>query len=413
MNDKPHYLSLRDLSTQLRALGLSPVDVVDGCLARIDALDRRLNTFVTMLGDRARERAKTADADIRSGTWRGALHGVPIGIKDFYDTAGVRTTAAFEPFRNRVPARDAAAVSALQNAGAIVIGKTNMHQLGMGTTGLDSAFGPVRNPWNEEYIPGGSSSGSAAAVASGLCYATLDTDAIGSCRLPAACCGVVGFKGTYGAISAKGILEGEPADPAILWLSHPGITTRSAVDTAIVLTGLAEPDARAKLSDLPTGEPDDARLRLGVAGNFTADEEVTRAFKAAVETLQALGHPVVAAAAPFDIPRMGDLRTIEADRETISNRAFKDIDVLLLPTTTTSVPTVKEAGGNPQALSPANTMFANYFGLPAISVPCGFDARGLPIGFQIVGKRWGDAAVLRLAQQYQRSTTWAAKHPIP
>jgi aspartyl-tRNA(Asn)/glutamyl-tRNA(Gln) amidotransferase subunit A len=132
-----------------------------------------------------------------------------VGIKDFYDTAGIKTTAAFEDFKDRVPRKDAVGVAKLKDAGAIIIGKMNLHRLGEGTTGIDSYFGPVRNPWNAQHIPGGSSSGSAAAVASGMCYATLDTDAIGSCRLPAACCGVVGFKGTYGLINPKGILDGE------------------------------------------------------------------------------------------------------------------------------------------------------------------------------------------------------------
>src|SRR5215472_19093595 len=145
-------------------------------------------------------------------------------------------------------------------------------------TGTDSYFGPVRNPWNDAYIPGGSSSGSAAAVAAGLCCATLDTDAIGSCRLPAACCGVVGFKGTYGLVSGKGILEGEKADEAILWLSHPGITTRSAEDTAIVLNVLAEPNAKATVQDYRGNLTKEHRLRLGIADNFKADREITGAF---------------------------------------------------------------------------------------------------------------------------------------
>jgi aspartyl-tRNA(Asn)/glutamyl-tRNA(Gln) amidotransferase subunit A len=350
---------------------------------------------------------------MRAGTWRGPLHGIPIGVKDFYDTAGVRTTAAFEKFKDRVPARDAEAVAALKRAGAIVVGKTNMHRLGMGTTGLDSWFGAAHNPWNDAHIPGGSSSGSAAAVAAGLCYATLDTDAIGSCRLPAACCGVVGFKGTYGLISSKGILEGEPADEAILWLSHPGITTRSVDDTAIVATALAEPHAHATISDAPLDPSHTTRMRIGVAGNFTADAEIRRAFETAVEAFRSFGHEIVSAAAPFDIPRFGDMHAIEADRKTIADRSFASVDVLLVPSTTTTVPMVNHAGANAQALSAANTMFANYFGVPAISVPCGFDARGLPIGLQVVGKPWDEATVLRLAHEYQAATDWSRSHPVP
>ena len=345
--------------------------------------------------------------------WKGPLHGIPVGIKDFYDTAGSRTTAAFEHFKNRIPKTDAVGVAKLKAAGAIVIGKTNMHRLGMGTTGLDSAFGPVRNPWNDDYIPGGSSSGSAAAVAAGLCYATLDTDAIGSCRLPAACCGVVGFKATYGLISGKGILEGEPADETILWLAHPGITTRSAMDTAFVLNALAEHAGKGDRRDFHVEALRDVKLRVGIADNFKADTEVADAFKTAVESVRALGYDITTTRAPFDIPPFGDLHAIESDRKTIADRAFKDVDVLLLPTTATTVLTVKGASANPQALSPAHTLFANYFGLPAISIPCGFDPRGLPLGLQIVGKPLGEASVLQLARQYHAVTATPERYPVP
>ena len=413
MNETFHYMSIRELSQRLRARETSPVAVITACLTRIDQLSERLNTFATVLADQARENAEEAAAEIKAGNWRGPLHGVPVGVKDFYDLANVRTTAAFEGFKNRVPKKDAAGVAKLKEAGAIVVGKMNMHRLGMGTTGLESYFGAVRNPWNDGYIPGGSSSGSAAAVAAGLCHATLDTDAIGSCRLPAACCGVVGFKGTYGLISPNGILEGEKADEAILWLSHPGITTRTVEDAAIVLNVLAEPNAMAHVRDYRGELSKERRLRIGIADNFKADKEITRAFTTAVEQLQSIGHDVVAARAPFDIPPFGDLHAIEADRKTVSERAFRDIDILLLPTTATTVPTVKDAGSNPQALSAQNTMFANYFGLPAVSVPCGFDKHGLPIGLQIVGKPWDEGTALHLARQYEMTVEPLRQHPVP
>jgi aspartyl-tRNA(Asn)/glutamyl-tRNA(Gln) amidotransferase subunit A len=340
------------------------------------------------------------------------LHGIPVAFKDFYDTAGSRTTAAFEPFKNRVPAHDAVTVSNLKAAGAIVIGKTNMHKLGMGTTGLESAFGPARNPWNDQYIPGGSSSGSAAAVAAGLCYVTVDTDAIGSCRLPAACCGVVGFKGTYGLISSKGILDGEKADEAVLRLSHPGITTRSAADTVLVLDALAEGGQEHDRHNFQTEAMSETKLRVAIADNFKAEQEIADAFKAGVEKLRALGYGISAAHAPFEMPPFGDLHAIESDRKTIGERAFKDIDVLVLPTTSSTVPAVKDASANPQALSPAHTMFANYFGLPAVSVPCGFDEHGLPIGLQIVGKPWHEGLVLQVARRFE-TAAGHTKHPIP
>src|SRR6267142_713167 len=267
---------IADVAPRLRARDISAVEVVEACLARIEELQPRLNAFITVLIEQAREQARQADEDIRAGRYLGPLHGIPIGVKDFYDTANVRTTAAFEPFRNRLPKRDAEAVAALKDAGAIVVGKTNMHQLGTGTTGLEGAFGAVRNPVNDAYIPGGSSSGSAAAVASGMCYATLDTDAVGSCRLPAACCGVAGFKPTFGAISTKGILDGEKTDETILWLSHAGITTRIVGDTRIVFEALADLRQHADVTVNP---------RVGIADNFTADDEIARAFESAVDVV--------------------------------------------------------------------------------------------------------------------------------
>src|SRR5579864_167895 len=232
--------NLADVSESIRQRRISPVDVVTACLERIERLQPDLNAFITVAADSALQAARTAEREIQHGAWKGPLHGIPIGIKDFYDTAGLETTAAFEPFRHRVPRNDAVGVEKLKTAGAIIIGKMNMHTLGMGTTGLESCFGPVANPWNADYIPGGSSSGSAAAVACGLCFATLDTDAIGSCRLPAACCGVVGFKGTYGLISVQGILAGEKApEESIVWMSHAGLTTRAVEDVALLLGVLA------------------------------------------------------------------------------------------------------------------------------------------------------------------------------
>jgi aspartyl-tRNA(Asn)/glutamyl-tRNA(Gln) amidotransferase subunit A len=199
-------------------------------------------------------------------------------------------------------------------------------------------------------------------------------------------------------------LEGEKADETILWLSHPGITTRSAEDTALVFDVLAEPRGNGKTP---------APLRVGVADNFTADADVACVFETAVATVRTFGHPVVAASAPFDMPRFGDLRSIDMDRKTIAGRAFKAVDVLLLPTTATTVLTVEHATGKPQALSAANTMFANYFGLPAISVPCGFDSRGLPVGLQVVGRPSEEGIVLQLAMQFQSATAFTKAHPIP
>jgi aspartyl-tRNA(Asn)/glutamyl-tRNA(Gln) amidotransferase subunit A len=194
--DTMYYASIRELSNEIHIKKISPVEAVEACLVRIEALNSSLNAFITVLGNEARDQARAAEAEIKAGKWRGPLHGIPVAVKDFYDAEGVKTTAGFEHFKSRVASADAEAVKKLKQAGAIILGKTNMDALGMATTGLTSFFGPVRNPWNSNYVAGGSSAGSAAAVAAGLCYATVDTDAVGSVRLPAACCGIVGFKGS-------------------------------------------------------------------------------------------------------------------------------------------------------------------------------------------------------------------------
>ena len=405
------YTDIARLSENIRTGAVSPLEVVNGSLERIEDLDPELNAFITVTPEQAREQAISAGEEIESGNWRGPLHGMPVGIKDFYDTASIETTAAFEHFEDRVPARDAAVVSRLKEAGAVVIGKTNMHTMGMGTTGLDSHFGPTLNPWNAGYVPGGSSSGSAVAVASGMCFATIDTDAIGSCRLPAACCGVVGFKGSYGLIDASGILDGEGgADEMILWLNHVGIITRSIQDTALVLDVVAERTGPATTQNYFDRLTSDARLRVGVGENFSAAPEVMAVFEAAVEVVGDLGCTLGEATVPFGDPG-GGLDAIEEDRKTIADSAFADFDVLLLPTAPTTVPKVQEASGDPQSLSPELTVFANHYGLPAVSVPCGFDAGGLPIGLQMVARPRDDASVLDLASRYQRATPWHTEHP--
>jgi aspartyl-tRNA(Asn)/glutamyl-tRNA(Gln) amidotransferase subunit A len=406
------YSSIADLNAELRQRRASPVELVAACLRRIESLQPRLNAFITVAAESATQVAETAETEIEQGKWRGPLHGLPLAVKDFYDTSGIRTTAAFERFKHRVPYADAASVRRLKDAGAIIVGKTNMHSLGMGTTGLESAFGPAKNPWNPDFITGGSSSGSAAAVASGMCCATLDTDAIGSCRLPAACCGVVGFKGTYSLIDMSGILDGEqPPSEDVLWLAHAGLTTRKVEDVAILLDALARRNQDRRSTSFVDSLTLDAELRIGMADNLRADREVLEIFEQAIETIRAFGYPVSPAAAPLTDFGKGT-RDIEADRGTVADRHFRDIDLLLLPTAPRATPAIKEADKNPLALSAEYTMFANYYGLPAISVPCGFDRRGLPLGLQIVGRPWGEESVLRLAYQYQNASAYTEQRPL-
>jgi aspartyl-tRNA(Asn)/glutamyl-tRNA(Gln) amidotransferase subunit A len=386
-------VTLAEVSEQIRTQKVTPTEVTEACLARIEQLNPTLNAFITVMADEARAAAKIATQEITAGNWRGPLHGVPIAFKDMYDTAGIKTTAAFEHFAHRVPHQDAVAVQKMKEAGAVIVGKTNLHTLAMGTTSTVSAAGPVHNPWNIDYIAGGSSGGSAAAVAAGMCFATIDTDAVGSTRLPAACCGVVGYKCTWGKLDNTGVLAGEQADPVVLQLATVGITARSAVDVAIVADALGSTDMAAQIA-----EPQ-PKLRIGVVTNFGGTEQVRTSFEHAVQTLRTLGYTYRDAEAPFtEQPDMGGM---EAARATANDRIFKDVDVLVLPTLAAEVPTITAAGTeDPQALSPQNTFFANYEALPAISVPAGLDAHGLPQGLQIVGKQGADATVLTVAQAF-------------
>lgn len=379
-------------------------------MARIEKFNPQTNAFITVLADEARKQAKQAEKEIQAGTYRGPLHGIPVAFKDMYDTAGIKTTAGFKYFKNRVPQKDAVAVTKLKEAGAVVIGKTNMHALAMGTTSTDSAFGAVHNPWKPDYIAGGSSGGSAAAIAFGMCYATVDTDAIGSTRLPAACCGVVGFKCTWGLIDNTGILAGERTDETILKLASVGIMTRDPMDTALMVDILAQPDQKLdKDKKMIDKLKKKAEQRIGVVANFDASDDVRKAFNEAVAKLQKLGFKTKEVEAPFDPnPNMG---AIDQSRKTADKDIFKDVDVLVLPTTASSVLKIDEVGKNAQALSPQNTFFANYFGLPAITVPCGTDKNGLPVGLQVVAKLKEDCNAIQVASIYQKATDWHEQHP--
>lgn len=404
-----HYDSISELSKRIREQTVSPVDVVEACLKRIETLNPALNAFITVMADDSREQAKAAEAEIKAGRWRGPLHGVPVAVKDFYDTAGVTTTAGSEQFKDRVPDTDAEAVKRLRRAGAIVVGKTNMDALGMATTGLTSYFGPVRNPWNRDYVTGGSSAGSAAAVAAGLCFATVDTDAVGSVRLPAACCGVVGFKGTSDLISTKGILGDQPVDDFIRWMAHAAVTTRRVADTALVLKVLADRGDECAAGIARA----DTKVRIGVGNNFTADAEVRHAFDKAVTVLRDAGYTTRDAAVPFGDSSQGSMASIEADRAGIAAEAFTDVDVIVLPTLDSAVPTVAAVTTKPeQGISAEMTAFANYYSLPVASVPCGFDSHGMPIGLQIVGRPGDERTVLNVAHQYELAARIGSQHPI-
>ena len=414
-----NYLTIAELGRLIREKTVSPVDIVKDCLQRIQQLNPTLNAFIQVNAEQAIKQAEICETEIRNGNWKGPLHGIPVGVKDMFDTAGTRTTAGFEYFKDRIPEKDAEVVTKLKAAGGIIIGKLNMHELAMGTTSVVSYFGAVHNPWNTNYIAGGSSGGSAAALAGGLCYATIDTDAIGSCRLPASCCGVTGFKPTFGLLSAKGILEGEAADEMIMSLAHTAFMSRTAEDAASVLNVLFDSEANhngsrpGKSSNLGTTET----LTIGIVKNFSATNEVRKHFLNAVQVFSSLGCKTVDIDAPLAFPNV-DIGRMKSDRQTVAESLFRDVEVLLLPTTTEVTPRIERAlerertrSRKDVAFSANNTFFCNYYGLPAISVPCGFDKNGLPLGLQIVGKPFEDAKVLDIAERYQCATRWHLYRP--
>ncbi len=245
-------LSLAEASARIRARSVSPVQLTEACLARIQTYNPKLNAFITVLRNQALAQARELEAEQRSGKLRSPLHGIPIALKDNIDTAGIRTTAASAVFGDRIPDEDAQVTRRLKAAGAVIIGKTNLHEFAMGGTSATSYYGPVRNPWALDRNPGGSSGGSAAAVAADLCFGALGTDTGGSIRTPASFCSVVGFKPTYGLVSIRGII------PLTLSLDHCGPLVRTVEDAAILLNVLAGYD---KLDIASVEHPKEAHLR--------------------------------------------------------------------------------------------------------------------------------------------------------
>ena len=434
--------TITELAELICKAKLSPVELLSECLASIDRLNPSLNAFITVMADSALEEARRAEAEIRGGYWRGPLHGIPIGLKDLIDTAGVRTTAASGVFRDRVPNEDAKVVTQLRAAGAIIIGKQNLHEFAYGGSSLISYFGPVRNPVNPEFIPGGSSGGSAAAVASGMCYASIGTDTAGSIREPAALCGVVGLKPSYGLVNASGVI------PLSVSLDHVGPITRSVEDAAILLDALT--DSSGKYRECLQEQR--RNLVIGVPRSYffeDLDAEIAERVEVALDCLASLGFVVsdveiridedrtlqkaeafafhremVAAHGAFYGPetkrrilsgadvtpeqRDAALRELSHERENIAT-LFHGIDVLITPTTPIIAPRISDLTRDPDALRPAelallrNTRPVNVWGLAAISVPCGRNSQGLPIGLQIIGPPHGEAKMLQLARAYEQA----------
>jgi len=459
-------LSLGDASKLVRQKKISPVELTKACLARIERLNPTLNAFITITGESALAEAKAAETEIQRGKWRGPLHGIPIALKDLFDTAGVRTTAASALFKDRVPKDDAEVVRKLRAAGAVLVGKTNMHEFAFGGTSVVSHFGAVHNPWKPDHIAGGSSGGSAAAVAAELCYGALGSDTAGSIRQPSAFCGIVGLKPTYGLVSNRGVV------PLSWSLDHVGPMTRTVADAALLLQAIAGYDQEETTSVQMT-VPDyyaalrmpPSSLRIGVARDFfftNLDSEIETAVGNALTVLEKLtgGLRDVAMSASTQEPLRATVRAAEAyayhaefvakspqlyQPETLrrirtgadvttsayiqarrelaytrrtSGQIFQTVDAIITPTTPIPPLTIAEVSTDVETsiekATPTirNTSPFDVYGWPTISIPCGFTASGLPIGLQISGPLGADAVVLRLAHAYELAAHWQARRPV-
>ena len=453
---------IHQLAPLLQKKEISPVELFNEAIERIHQLQPKLNSFITVTEEEGRKAATEAESEIRKGQYRGPLHGIPISIKDLFATRGVRTTAGSKVLAQWVPDYDATAVARLHQAGMVLVGKTHMHEFAYGVTSDNPHYGPARNPWDPTRVPGGSSGGSAAAVASSQCTASLGSDSGGSIRTPAAVCGVVGLKPTYGRVSRYGAI------PLAWSLDHVGPLTQSVEDAAIMLAAIAGPDPKdpsASSRPLPDYRQEMRGsirgLRLGVPRQYFfehVDPEIQKLVSAAIHQLESMGatlvevdipdlencsameaHITLAEATSYHEPylkRQADdygpgVRTnLEAGRYLLAtdyvksqrartllqgnfNQAFKHADVIVSPTLPALPPLVGEvwvqSGNLREHVIDAFLRFNIPFdltGFPAISIPCGLGSTGLPIGLQIAGKAFDETTVLRVANAYEQSTEW-------
>jgi aspartyl-tRNA(Asn)/glutamyl-tRNA(Gln) amidotransferase subunit A len=461
------YFSIEQAARLLRRGEISPVDLVEVSLKRIERWSSELNVFLTVLAENARRQAKVAEREIRRGRAKSPLHGIPVSLKDNFWTRGVRTTAGSTILANWVPNADSDVAKSLAEAGAILLGKTNMHEFAYGITGENPHYGSSRNPWAPERISGGSSGGSVVAVALGMGAGSAGTDTGGSIRIPSALCGIVGLKPTYGLVSTAGVV------PLGTTFDHCGPIARNVTDACILLEaiagkyprGAARPGWRTLRKTLPR------RFRIGVPREFYFDRiepDVRRSVEAAAKKFEVLGARVeevslprlaraveqativvVAEASayhesqgyfPARAAEYGDdvrghlefghkllavdyLRGMGACREILADfeAAFEEVDVILAPTAPISAPRVGETGvrvtGDRETATRAEllrlTRPSNISGLPAISIPCGFTGEGLPVGLQLMGPRWGEARLLAIARAYEEATEWHTRRPNP
>ncbi len=445
-------MTILDAAQALRKRTVSSAELTETALRRIRDLNPKLNAFITVVEDSARAQARIADAELSRGAERGPLHGIPVAVKDVFETRGVRTTCGSALFKDNVPARDAAVVEKLATAGAVLIGKTGMHELAYGVTSNNPHFGTIRNPRDPDRIPGGSSGGSGAAVAAEMVFMAMGSDTGGSIRIPAAFCGTVGLKPTTGRVSRYGVM------PLDFSLDHMGPLTRSARDAAITLEAIAGFDARDDTSSrepvdhyLPPKDCSIRGVRVGLPQNFyfdRLDPDVDAAVRRMAATAESLGAHVI----PVQVPDIAALNAVgrvillaEASALMEKHLAHRDqfgsdvlalldqgrllsatdyinaqrlrrmmqrdfaqlwqrVDCLFTPTTPMPAPrigqTVVQFGDQTEDVRLATTRLVrgiNVLGLPALSMPCGRDHRSLPFGLQIVGRPFDEALILRVA----------------
>lgn len=453
MAKDPTLLSISEVSKQIEAGELSPVDLVELQLNKIEQLDRTLNAFITLVPEIAKKAAKKAETEIRAGKYRGPLHGIPIGIKDIIDTKGIVTTIGSSIFKENIPNQDATVVKRLIKAGAVLIGKTNTHEFALGVTTNNVHYGPTRNPWDLERVPGGSSGGSAAATAANLCFAALGSDSGGSVRIPSAFCGIVGLKPTYGRVSLHGVF------PLATSLDHVGPLTRTVEDAAILLqeiAGFDEDDPRSLQSPVPNyrdglADATVEGLKLAISDDIDQipiDSDIMTAFRAIISKIERLGGEIseikltsaktseevssiilLAEAATqhmellakqsnqygvnvIDRFRAGQKIKIDAYIKASRNREviirefellFQKYDFYLTPTVQILPPKIGQeivmvdsTEVNVVLGCTQFTRLGNLTGMPVIALPCGFSTNSLPLSIQFMAPKLGESELLKL-----------------
>jgi aspartyl-tRNA(Asn)/glutamyl-tRNA(Gln) amidotransferase subunit A len=438
--DELLFTSIESVSQAVRSRRVSPLELTQSCLDRIAEFDSRIHAFISVDANSALEQARLAEAEIAAGEWRGPLQGLPIAIKDLIDIAGMKTTAASRVFGNRVAPRDADVVRRLKQVGAVIIGKTNLHEFAFGGSGVISAYGPVANPWELQRTTGGSSSGSAAAVAAGMCFAAIGTDTAGSIRVPASYCGLVGLNPSWGLVSDDGVI------PLSKSLDHVGPITRTVRDAEIMIEAISgyKPEREER-----------REWRVAVSKKFFFEElspGVAQAVNGAIEILSRMGMAFTSIDLPLNIdrsifnyevwnyhreyvatvPELYDPRTLariracaattfdeyqekQKEAATLREQArglFRDLDVIFTPTSPIEPPFLADLVDNPdlrahELIILRNTRPINVLHLPTITIPCGLSSAGLPVGLQITAAT--DADCIGFAKVCEKA--FAFDHP--